>query len=387
MRQANAEIGVAFAGYFPAVSLNGLVGYSGNPFAAAFGPTNPVWSFGASLAQPLFNGGLTTAQVEAARQTYQADVATYRQTVLTAIQQVEDALAGIRILSREVKVQAENVRISRQATQITLNEYQAGTQAFTAVVTAEAQQLSAEEVSAHDPGAGPDRGGRPYRCARRRLDPNETARRRGADIGHSAALRKPHAIDRRAGRGRKSLIREGWAMIKAIRIGVAALAASAVLAGCVSVGAPEKEGQLAAAGFVRQPADTPLKMTKLQALPQNTIVVAQRKGHNVYIYADAAGCGCAYHRQRRRLSAISADPHRQQHRPNAGDHGDPEPGSGDGLGRRLGSIRPRLVLTGIDRSDPYSRGRAVGLGAAGEGCLTSPRLGPTIGPGACRSSC
>ncbi len=146
MRQANAEIGVAFAGYFPAVSLNGLIGYSGNPFNAAFGPTNPVWSFGASIAQPLFNGGLTTAQVEAARQTYLADVATYRQTVLTAIQQVEDALSGIRILSREAKVQAENVRISRQATQITLNEYQAGTQAFTAVVVAEAQQLSAEEA-------------------------------------------------------------------------------------------------------------------------------------------------------------------------------------------------------------------------------------------------
>ncbi len=34
MRQDNAEIGVAFAGYFPAVSLSGLVGYSGNPFAA-----------------------------------------------------------------------------------------------------------------------------------------------------------------------------------------------------------------------------------------------------------------------------------------------------------------------------------------------------------------
>ena len=145
MRQANALIGVEFAGYFPAVSLSGLIGYSGNPFATEFGPSNPVWSFGASLAQPLFNGGLTTAQVEAARQTYDADVAAYRETVLTAIQQVEDALSGIRILSREVKVQAEDVRISRQATQITINEYKAGTQAFTAVVTAETQQLGAEE--------------------------------------------------------------------------------------------------------------------------------------------------------------------------------------------------------------------------------------------------
>lgn len=146
MREANALIGVAFAGYFPAISLSGLLGYSGNPFAASLGPSNPIWSFGASLAQPVFNGGLTGAQVEAARQTYNSDVATYRQTVLTAIQQVEDNLSGIRILSHQVKVEAEDVRISRQATQIALNEYRAGTQAFTAVVVAEQQQLTAEEA-------------------------------------------------------------------------------------------------------------------------------------------------------------------------------------------------------------------------------------------------
>jgi len=145
MRQANAEIGVAFAGYFPAVSLSGLFGYSGDPFLAHIGPSNPIWSFGASLAQPIFNGGLTGAQVEAARETYQSDVATYRQTVLTAIQQVDDNLAGIRILSQEAKVQAEDVRISRQATQIALNEYRAGTQSFVTVVTAQEQQLAAEE--------------------------------------------------------------------------------------------------------------------------------------------------------------------------------------------------------------------------------------------------
>ena len=146
MRQANAQIGVYFAGYFPQISLSGLLGYSGNPFAASLGASNPVWSFGASLVQPVFNGGLTGAQVEASRQVYNSDVAFYRQTVLTAIQQVEDNLSGIRILSREAKVWAEDVRISRQATQIALNEYQAGTQAFTTVVTAEQQQLAVEEL-------------------------------------------------------------------------------------------------------------------------------------------------------------------------------------------------------------------------------------------------
>jgi|SRR5271165_2374047 len=79
-----------------------------------------------------------------------------------------------------------------------------------------------------------------------------------------------------------------------IRVSIAALAALFALAGCVSVGAPEKEGQLAAAGFVRMQADTPQKIAKLQALPQNTIVYTQRKKGNYYIYADAAGCGCAF---------------------------------------------------------------------------------------------
>jgi hypothetical protein len=73
---------------------------------------------------------------------------------------------------------------------------------------------------------------------------------------------------------------------------VVALTASA-LGACMSVGASEKEGQLAAAGFTRLQADSPERVQKLQALPQNTIVYSQRKKGNYYIYADYAGCGCA----------------------------------------------------------------------------------------------
>ncbi len=81
----------------------------------------------------------------------------------------------------------------------------------------------------------------------------------------------------------------GW---KSIAIG--GLLLSAALCGCVSVGAPEKEGQLSAAGFMRLQADTPQKMAKLQALPQDTLVYAPRKSGNAYIFADAAGCNCAF---------------------------------------------------------------------------------------------
>jgi len=83
-------------------------------------------------------------------------------------------------------------------------------------------------------------------------------------------------------------------MSKTVRTVLMTLTGSAVLAGCMAMGAQEKEGQLAAAGFVRQTADTPQKVAKLQSLPQNTIVFSQRKKGNVYIYADAAGCNCAF---------------------------------------------------------------------------------------------
>jgi NodT family efflux transporter outer membrane factor (OMF) lipoprotein len=145
MKEQNAAIGVAISGYYPDISLSGAFGYRGDPFIKQIAGANPVWSYGLSVAQTLFNGGLTAAEVEAARAAYDAAVASYRQTVLSGFQQVEDALSSIAIYDREIKVQVEAVKIARQAVQIALNEYRAGTQTFTTVVTAEATALQDEE--------------------------------------------------------------------------------------------------------------------------------------------------------------------------------------------------------------------------------------------------
>ncbi len=145
MRAQNAAIGVAEAAYYPSFTLSASTGYSGNPFIKQISGVNPVWSFGLALAEPLFNGGLTDAQVAAAKAGYDSSVATYRQTVLTALQQVEDELSTIRILGQEEKIQDEAVASAEQAVQIALNEYRAGTQNFTTVVTAQATALTNEE--------------------------------------------------------------------------------------------------------------------------------------------------------------------------------------------------------------------------------------------------
>jgi NodT family efflux transporter outer membrane factor (OMF) lipoprotein len=145
MQQQNAQIGVAISAYYPDITLTGLIGGAGTLGVKSVAGANPVWSIAMSFAQTLFNGGLTDAQVAAARATYEASVATYRQTVLAAFGQVEDQLVAIRVLASEESVQVEAVKAAEQAVQIALNEYRAGTQNFTTVVTAEATAVSDEE--------------------------------------------------------------------------------------------------------------------------------------------------------------------------------------------------------------------------------------------------
>jgi NodT family efflux transporter outer membrane factor (OMF) lipoprotein len=145
MQQQNALIGVAEAAYFPDISLSSMISYIGTiplPFNAA----HSIASIGANATQTLFNGGLTAAQVDAARALYWESVANYRQTVLTAFQQVEDELAAIRILTRQLAVERQAVKAAREAVDVYLNQYQAGTVAFTTVVTAEAILLGDEEA-------------------------------------------------------------------------------------------------------------------------------------------------------------------------------------------------------------------------------------------------
>jgi NodT family efflux transporter outer membrane factor (OMF) lipoprotein len=136
---ANAQIGVAIAGYYPTLTLNGVLGFeTTSSFASCcsqlFTYPSRYWSLGAQAAQPLFNGFLTRAQVDAARAAYDGTVATYRQTVLTGFQQVEDNLAALRILEQEAKVQEAAVAAAEQSVQLFLNQYKAGTISYLDVV-------------------------------------------------------------------------------------------------------------------------------------------------------------------------------------------------------------------------------------------------------------
>jgi outer membrane protein TolC len=62
--------------------------------------------------------------------------------VLTAFREVEDGLAGARILERQQQVQQAAAAFAIRAVEIALNEYRAGTQNYTTVITAQAIELN-----------------------------------------------------------------------------------------------------------------------------------------------------------------------------------------------------------------------------------------------------
>jgi NodT family efflux transporter outer membrane factor (OMF) lipoprotein len=145
MQEENALIGAAEAAWFPDISLSAMIEYIG-PIPLPFNIARSIASISGNATQTLFNGGLTAAQVDAARATYWESIANYRQTVLTAFQQVEDELAAVHFFALQLAQERRAVADERKAVDVFLNQFRAGTVAFTTVVVAEIQLLADAEA-------------------------------------------------------------------------------------------------------------------------------------------------------------------------------------------------------------------------------------------------
>ncbi|HRO81849.1 MAG TPA: efflux transporter outer membrane subunit [Alicycliphilus denitrificans] len=141
---ANAQVGVAQAAFFPALTLSAAGGWRGASLGDLVGAPNLFWSLGPALALTLLDGGARSAAVESARAALDLAAAGYRQTVITALQEVEDNLAAATSLAREEQVQAEAVAAAQRALTIATNQYKAGTVGYLNVLSAQTTVLSAQ---------------------------------------------------------------------------------------------------------------------------------------------------------------------------------------------------------------------------------------------------
>ena len=104
------------------------------------------WSVGPSVSETVFDGGLRRATVNQYIATYNADLAGYRQSVLTAFQQVEDDLASVRILSRQILRQKEAVKSSEEFLKLEMARYETGVDPYIDVIAAQTMLLNNQQT-------------------------------------------------------------------------------------------------------------------------------------------------------------------------------------------------------------------------------------------------
>ena len=137
MASANAQIGVATAAFYPTLTLTGQGGVESSALKHLFDLSSGFWSVGSSAAETIFDAGLRRATVNQYIETYNADVASYRQTVLTAFQQVEDYLASLRIESQQALQLEQAQKSAQQYVDLEMGRYQTGIDPYANVVTAQ----------------------------------------------------------------------------------------------------------------------------------------------------------------------------------------------------------------------------------------------------------
>jgi multidrug efflux system outer membrane protein len=141
---ANAEIGVARAAYFPQIVLSGSGGFQSSALTNLFSGPAGAWSFGASLAQPIFTGGRLRSGVRLAEAQQQTAALFYQQSIQGAFRSVSDALVAYR-KTREFRAQQELLfQSAEDAARLSHMRYTGGATGYLEVLTNETNAFSAE---------------------------------------------------------------------------------------------------------------------------------------------------------------------------------------------------------------------------------------------------
>jgi NodT family efflux transporter outer membrane factor (OMF) lipoprotein len=135
LHAASAEIGVATANMLPQLTLNAA--YGSETVGTLFSPGSSIWSLGAGLTQPLFEGGTLLHRRRAAVAAFEAAAAQYRNTVITAFQNVADTLRALQSDARAVAALAAAERAAADSLAASQRQFHAGAISYLSLLTAE----------------------------------------------------------------------------------------------------------------------------------------------------------------------------------------------------------------------------------------------------------
>jgi NodT family efflux transporter outer membrane factor (OMF) lipoprotein len=144
MIAANANVGVARAAYFPALTISGQGGFESTALPHLLSAPNSYWAIGAGTMQTLFDGGLRRARVAHARAEFDSSAANYRGIVVAAFQQVEDDLANLNHYHEAARDERAVVQAAQRSLDFAMALYTQGATDYLTVVTSQTSLLQAQ---------------------------------------------------------------------------------------------------------------------------------------------------------------------------------------------------------------------------------------------------
>ena len=144
LKASNAQVGVATANLLPQINLTAAYGSEALTTAALFGPGTTMWSLGAGLFQPLFQGGSLRAQRDAAKAAYDQAAANYQGTVVNAFQEVANALKALETSANTLASAASAEKNAGVNLNLVTQQYKLGTTNYLAVLNSQTQYQQAK---------------------------------------------------------------------------------------------------------------------------------------------------------------------------------------------------------------------------------------------------
>lgn len=143
---ANAKIGVAKAALFPGITLTGSFGRESKDLAQLFSAPSAIWSLGAGITQPIFEGGRLRARVEEVSAQQKQSLEAYRKAVQTAFREVNDALVTLHASAETEAAQQQTLDAARRTRDLTRLRHASGYAAYADVLAAERSSNEAAQT-------------------------------------------------------------------------------------------------------------------------------------------------------------------------------------------------------------------------------------------------
>jgi len=150
---ANADIGSARALFFPTISLTGFLGGISGDLVKFLGADGGVWSAGAGLLQPVFQGGRLRRNLEAMQARYDAALGEYQKAALNGYREVANSLITIQKLA-EIRVHRQSgVTALEDASDLARSRYDSGLASYIEILTADQDLFEQQLLLAQTRGA------------------------------------------------------------------------------------------------------------------------------------------------------------------------------------------------------------------------------------------